>query len=230
MKRQLFRKIRFNRRKKRLKKFLNGWITKHLFYKMIKGEFFTQAPLIKVPDYQIKMYVEKFMRDAHVPQVMNYYAEMIMNGLQQAQKIPDQMTRQKYITKVMNTFSAQFQSSIITRTTNAINWGRELSYRQLDLDGSDRYRWSIHKDTRVTPQCVMIDQMVRQEAKVKNEHGVTLNRLKQIIDFVANLPQFQRANPNLDWTPHYRCRSEVIRVMPFEINRQIGSVTNLISR
>lgn len=114
---------------------------------------------------------------------------------------------------ILNKNVIKIQRLTYTNTTRAVNRGREIQYRERDPTNQFRYVWQTVPDKRRTPQCAQIVLRVESEMKRTNENGVTLSRLKMIVDEIANLPTFKKSNPNIDWVPHWNCRSTIRKVV-----------------
>ena len=132
--------------------------------------------------------------------------------------ITESRLSKKIVEELMKTLKDTMRSSIsriqrltYTNTTLAVNRGREIQFRQRDPNNTYRYKWQTVPDKRRTPQCEQIVLRVEADMRRTGDKGVTLSRLKQIVTEVANLPQFRKSNPNIDWTPHYNCRSTIRR-------------------
>ena len=117
------------------------------------------------------------------------------------------------ISDSMNKSMSAFGRTVYTHSTYFINSAYEIQYRNRDPQKKFLYIWGTRPDHRRTAQCTMIDQMVTDEAKKKNKIGLSLDRLKEIVTQVSNMEGFKKASPGIDWTPHYNCRSGIIRVV-----------------
>ena len=89
-----------------------------------------------------------------------------------------------------------------TEGQSIMNTVREVSYRQIDPEGTGKYVWIGPNDHRTTEVCKRI--------KARTAGGVSLDELKKIIEEEAkkNDPNFEVR----DWTPHYQCRHTFIKV------------------
>lgn len=105
----------------------------------------------------------------------------------------------------------RYYSSISVEMQSAINSARESKYRQRDPEGKFLYRWGIRRDSRTTDQCLEIDRRVRERMRQTKKVGVELDWLKALINQVAI--EYDTKYNIRDWTPHYRCRSVLKRVV-----------------
>lgn len=103
--------------------------------------------------------------------------------------------------------------TIYTHTTYFINSAYEIQFKQRDPQNVFLFLWQTRPDLRRTVQCEMIDQMVKDEAKRDKEGGISIDRLKAIVTQVGNMEGFKKANPGIDWVPHYNCRSGIRRIV-----------------
>lgn len=117
------------------------------------------------------------------------------------------------IQDMMNRNTGSFSSVVYTHSTYFVNSAYEIQFRQRDPKDLFLYRWGTRPDNRRTPQCAMIDQLVKKQMKITKEEGVKIDWLKTTVDRVANMRGFKKANPDIPWVPHYGCRSGLERVV-----------------
>lgn len=94
----------------------------------------------------------------------------------------------------------------VTEGITAINQARSLYYETEDILDDYEYYWSVYNDNRTTPQCKEIARIVESRGG-----SVPLQELKDIIREVAF--EFDPDFPYREFSPHYSCRSRLIRVV-----------------
>ena len=151
-----------------------------------------------------KFLVRKFFNDAK-PFFYPTHEQLL------ADNFPDNMM--KDVVDKLSKGMSGLGRMVYTYSTYFINSAYEIQFRARDPKNDFRYIWGTRPDHRRTPQCELIEKKVNEEKKKKKEKGVTLDRLKEIVDKVANMPAFIKANPEINWVPHYNCRSGLERVV-----------------
>lgn len=174
-----------------------------------------QIPQEKIDDAKALFFSQSNIEQAITIVTQNISAELVrLQGFQFT--ITSQEEKETIIDtigKALNTLARKelnaFNNTMRTEATAAINLGRAIEYENRDTLDDFRFVWQSFDDFRRTPQCEEITETVESEANANNEPGVSLSRLKEIIDIVA-----RKHDPNWQlraFVPHFNCRSSLTR-------------------
>ena len=180
-----------------------------------QGSWFKVPQEAITPAYQSLLIQNDFKKN--IETIVNNAFNNILNNFY---NIGDDPLNKKAIDNIFAVMGTNIERAVTrvqrytyTVTTRTYNLAREIQFRERDPTNQFRYVWGTVPDSRRTPQCAEIERRVKSEMNRTGEKGVTLDRLKQILNEVANLPMYVRANPNIEWTPHWNCRSGIRRIV-----------------
>lgn len=162
---------------------------------------------VKIPEDVMDKYMRHYWRQSSFEVAINLLLERIVPAIVATRYSGDVEGLKNRVSAQMNLF----QAVVRNESQFAINTGRELEFRQRDPFNRFRYRWGILRDHRTTPQCMEIAETVERLSRERNDRGLPLEELKQLINYVA-VKHDPKWRPR-DWVPHYNCRSGLERVV-----------------
>lgn len=174
----------------------------------------------KVPPHEVSKMLNLLWKQSKFAEKSKYFANSLFQQskplFKQSAKQFQSEGSQIIVDAVSDLFvkgMGSMSRTVYTHSTYFMNSAYEIQFRARDPQDNFRYIWGTRPDNRRTIQCQTIEELVTKEMKEEKEEGVTLDKLEEIVNKVANMEGFKKANPNIKWTPHYGCRSGIERIV-----------------